>query len=175
MAWYSAFPVLILTSRLTGSQFSNLLLIAASFTEGGPEPLLFHFNSLFTFAAEDPAAALTFANVQRIWSADLAVSPPDRCVFRPTHAASPRKTALLTEISITADDSFVLYVNGREVGTSTDYRTTTRLCVALRPCANVFAVDAGNIGSAQNPAGLRAPIEITYSDGTRETVGADPS
>ncbi|KAJ7275815.1 hypothetical protein C8J57DRAFT_1021282, partial [Mycena rebaudengoi] len=98
--------------------------------------------------------------------------------FRTTHAAPPGKTALLAEIIIAADDSFVLYVNGREVGTSTDYRTTTRLCVALRPCGNmfaVFAVGVGNIGSAPNPARLLAAIEITYSEGTRETVGTDPS
>ncbi|KAJ7275831.1 hypothetical protein C8J57DRAFT_1505134 [Mycena rebaudengoi] len=58
---------------------------------------------------------------------------------------------------------------------SGNYRTTTRLCVALRPCGNMFAVGAGNIGSAPNPARLLAAIEITYSDGTWETVGTDPS
>ncbi|KAJ7275832.1 hypothetical protein C8J57DRAFT_1714341 [Mycena rebaudengoi] len=44
----------------------HLLLIAASFTEGAEDKK--NITRL--------AAALTFSNVQRIWSADLAVSPP---------------------------------------------------------------------------------------------------
>ncbi|KAJ7275834.1 hypothetical protein C8J57DRAFT_1714342 [Mycena rebaudengoi] len=47
---------------------SSLLLIAASFTEGAED------KKTITRLA----AALTFSNVQRIWSVDLTVSPPGR-------------------------------------------------------------------------------------------------
>ncbi|KAJ6613886.1 hypothetical protein B0H10DRAFT_2221866 [Mycena sp. CBHHK59/15] len=91
----------------------------------------------------------------RIWSADMvATAPTAHRAFRKTFSPPQGKTATLADIIITADDSYILYVNG------------------IQPCLNVFAVDAGNNAG---PAGLLATVQVTYSDGGTATLGTDAS
>jgi len=88
--------------------------------------------------------------------------------------ASPVKWARL---AITADNSFECRLNGKAVGSGTDFTRAyvfdvTRL---LRPGPNVLAVVAENGASAPNPAGLAARLEVRHGDGRTAEVVTDRS
>jgi hypothetical protein len=92
--------------------------------------------------------------------------------FRKNFAPPFGKSPVQADILITVHESFTLYVNGGQVGTSNgNSGVAQRFCVALQPCLNVFAV-TGVSGSA-NPPALLAVIQITYSDCTISTIVSD--
>ncbi|MGC8668502.1 MAG: beta-L-arabinofuranosidase domain-containing protein [Chthonomonadales bacterium] len=68
-------------------------------------------------------------------------------------------------IRITADDAFVLYVNGVEIGRGDAWQQahTFQIGSVLRPGANVIAVEVTN--STPSPAGLVAAAEARMPDG----------
>lgn len=101
------------------------------------------------------------------------MDPVGARAFRKDFVAPEGKTPVSADIIMTVDNGFTLYVNGAEVGTSGDYRFAERFCVSLKPCLNVFAVNAVNAATVPNPAGLLAAIEITYDDGTTDTIVSD--
>jgi alpha-L-rhamnosidase len=74
-------------------------------------------------------------------------------------------------ITITADDQFTLYVNGREVGKSSGETDAWRkpLTVDIKPFlkvgANVIAVAARNTGNTPGPAGLAATLRVRFTGG----------
>ncbi|KAJ7463241.1 bacterial alpha-L-rhamnosidase-domain-containing protein [Mycena latifolia] len=76
---------------------------------------------------------------------------------------------------MTVDDRFTLYVNGAEVGASTNvtdsWKSAQIIRVALSSSSNLFAVLGTNLGTG--PAGLLAAIQITFDDGTTEIVSSD--
>ncbi|KAJ6488505.1 lectin, partial [Mycena vitilis] len=80
------------------------------------------------------------------------------------------KTPVQADVILTVDNGLTLYVNGGQVGSGSVFTTAERFCVALRPCLNVFTVTGVNSGG---PAGLLAAIEVTYSDGTTDTIVSD--
>ena len=88
------------------------------------------------------------------------------------------KTLESATISITADNEYVLAVNGDlRVGTGSDYHTVGEydLLPLLRDdLPNLIAVAVKNVGGNPNPAGLIAMIRLTLKDGTLRTIVTDP-
>jgi alpha-L-rhamnosidase len=120
----------------------------------------------------DDGDALTLDGASWIWTPEASSPPPaeDRA-FRTTSTAPAGKTATRAEILITADDSFRLWVNGRELGSSSgadnEWQQSRRFETALEPDRNVFAVRTTN--GPGSPAGLIAKVRVRYADGTSST------
>ncbi|CAK5278380.1 unnamed protein product [Mycena citricolor] len=133
------------------------------------QTILFALTTLIGVQALDLSAS------QWIWTTDVSggLAPVGSRAFRKDFVAPAGKTPLEADIIITADASFSLYVNNNLVGSGGNYRYATRFCVPLKDCLNVFAVNATNGGTAPNPAGLIAAIQITYSDGTTSQLVSD--
>ncbi|BDI29491.1 hypothetical protein CCAX7_15420 [Capsulimonas corticalis] len=80
-------------------------------------------------------------------------------------------------VTMSADNSFALSVNGRAAGGGLAWSTPAALDISksLKPGKNAIGVtavnDAGTAGA--NPAGLIGKIEIEYADGERQTVVTD--
>lgn len=106
----------------------------------------------------------------------------------PANSASPgtryfRKTAFVRAdfpatnavLLLTADNSYVAYINGAEVGHGDDYTAATPFAVqrVLHPGMNLLAVAARNAGESPNPAGLIGKLVIYYADGGQTLVQID--
>ncbi|MGD0536618.1 MAG: glycosyl hydrolase [Verrucomicrobiota bacterium] len=78
-------------------------------------------------------------------------------------------------VSMTADNSFDLFVNGRHAGNGDNFHETCSFDVApmLQPGTNVLAVEAENGGDAPNPAGLIGRLIVSFRDGHRLDVPTD--
>jgi len=76
---------------------------------------------------------------------------------------------------MTADNSFELWVNGREAGRGDNFHEAAVLDIKpmLLAGANVLAVAAENGGTTPNPAGLIGTLIINYRDGQKLTVTTD--
>jgi hypothetical protein len=76
---------------------------------------------------------------------------------------------------VTADNSYIAYVNGTNVGSGQDYTMVVPVGVTaqLSPGANVLAIAASNSGSSPNPAGLLGMLVLTYADGTQTNIQMD--
>lgn len=127
-------------------------------------------------------AALDFSNAHWIWlpgpAPDGVTYPPGNATFRRDYYPPAGRTPLSANILITVDNAYTLWVNGREIGTSNDFRQAHRYCVPLEPDCNVFAIQGQNApsgipSSPNNPAGAISAIEIRYTDGFTEQVVTD--
>ena len=78
---------------------------------------------------------------------------------------------------MTADNDFVCYVNGRQVGTGDNFKQAYVMDVAsaLKPGENLIAVAATNTTDNPSPAGLIGLLSIKLSDGRTIEVPTDPS
>ncbi len=117
-----------------------------------------------------------------IWFAGDGDRPPGCSrYFRGSLSVDPDRELTTAQIELTADNDFVLYVGGEELGRgSGDYegwrRTATLdLTPRLRPGANRLAVVATNFDPSPNPAGLIGRYELTYADGSTTTGCIDGS
>lgn len=127
--------------------------------------------------ARSTAAPPAFDGASWIWTPETTtpVAPAEPRAFRRTLVAT--KTAVSAEIAITADDLYRLWVNGRELGSTTgaenEWQQARRFQTALDPTRNVIAVRTNN--GPGSPAGLLVVIRVTYADGTTERVTSDAS
>jgi len=114
-----------------------------------------------------------------IWHAGKksTINMPDgKWWFRRRFIIPGKGPVVSAKCSITADNAFVLYVNGKKVGSGSDWMNIHPFDVKahLKPGANVLAVEGANWrGGGENPAalfaGLRvksrgAPVFEIYSD-----------
>ena len=78
-------------------------------------------------------------------------------------------------VSLTADNTFELWVNGRSAGKGNNFREVAEFEIGawLKPGTNVLAVAAENGGDAPNPAGLIAAFEIRLRGGEKLHVRTD--
>jgi hypothetical protein len=133
------------------------------------------------FARKDePAlsANLLPASAQWIWRREgnpAAAAPPGTRYFRrfiTLEAGSPIASGRLT---LTADNSFECWVNGRRAGAGDTFARTFQMNVtsSLKPGANVIAVAAVNGTDAPNPAGLIGSLTVRFRDGHTLEVPTD--
>lgn len=130
----------------------------------------FSFAVLGTLAAAPPA---DWSGAQWIWDASDAPgesSTKPRFVRRTFElAAAPSKA----ELAITADNSYVVYVNGQKVGADDSWNSVESYDVAkhLRAGKNTVAVRAANQGG---PAGLLVWLGVTV-DNKPLSIASGPS
>ena len=101
-------------------------------------------------------------------------APPGKRYFRRIVTLPPGSRIASARLVMTADNEFVCYVNGRRVGAGDDFHQAYAMNVAsaLKPGANLIAVDATNTTDNPNPAGLIGMLSIKLRDG-RTIDGAD--
>ena len=77
--------------------------------------------------------------------------------------------------SLTADNTFELWVNGRSAGKGDNFREVAEFEIGarLKPGTNILAVAAENGGDAPNPAGLIAALEIRLRGGEKIHLHTD--
>ncbi len=116
------------------------------------------------------------ARMRWIWwpEIDPAAEPPkdQPRFFRRAFELPADRTAIRAQLLLTADDHYVLHVNGREVGTN-DYWQMLHvydLTALLRPGANVLAVAIRNYGDA---AGLIAQLRVDFEEGEPLILSTD--
>ncbi|KAF7360240.1 hypothetical protein MVEN_00752800 [Mycena venus] len=156
--------------------------VAASFGSGA-------WGNSVTLASPDPNAP-SLTGGTWIWStSDAAFSFPAGTVgFRKNVVTPNGKTAQSCTILLTADNTFVLYVNGNYIGAPPNepdplleayrWNHARQFNVGLNAAANTFTIIVTNFlfptGMA-SPAGLVASISIRYTDGSSDVVVTDPS
>ena len=106
-----------------------------------------------------------------IWHPD-AQQNAHTCWFRTIVEIPEGKTITLAKMAITADNAFVLYVNGKRVGESSIWMTLSSfdLGAALSTGKNVLAIEARNI---DGPFGLIAGMFAQLDDGSVLEVCSD--
>ncbi|HID21162.1 MAG TPA: hypothetical protein EYP14_02010, partial [Planctomycetaceae bacterium] len=103
--------------------------------------------------------------------------PPGVRYFRRAFQLDADRRVRSAQLVITADNSFVCWINGRRVLTGNTFRHTFSANVArvLKPGRNVIAVEARNAANAPNPAGLIAVLEVRLDDGSTFVLPTDGS
>ncbi|KAM6502725.1 hypothetical protein JOM56_002702 [Amanita muscaria] len=137
---------------------------------------------LFTVLAlcASHVVALSLANSNWIWtdSGYMTVNPFVTADFRRDFTSPAGKAAVSSQIIITGDNNYTLFVNGEYIGHGNDWSISQQYCVRLNPGYNVFAVAVENEeiapgNTTPNPAAFIAAIQINYSDGTSGTIVTD--
>ncbi|MEL6252739.1 MAG: DUF1549 domain-containing protein [Bacteroidota bacterium] len=74
------------------------------------------------------------------------------------------------EILVTADHSFQLFLNEKQIGKGDDWRKVHRISIGPEEFTsdNILAVQAANEGSLPNPAGVLLALKYTYENGQEE-------
>ncbi len=113
-----------------------------------------------------------------IWHSEgnPAVSAPvGKRYFRRSLILEGKASVQSARVVMTADNSFQLWVNGRQAGSGDNFHVASSLDIAsmLKPGTNVLAVAAVNSGETPNPAGLLGVVVIKFADGHEVTVPTD--
>jgi len=132
------------------------------------------------FKTPQPAteAANPLEPAKWIWhkEGNPAVSAPvGKRYFRRTFSLKGDPKVESARVFMTADNSFELWVNGRQAGSGNNFHVCSTLDVAplLKSGANVLAVAADNSGTEPNPAGLIGRLVIKFHDGQVREVPTD--
>jgi hypothetical protein len=125
-----------------------------------------------------PDAESPLAEAKWIWDKEgnPAVSAPvGKRYFRRSFTLEGKEGIESALVSMTADNSFELWLNGREAGRGDNFHEAAVLDIKpmLRVGVNVLAVAAENGGTTPNPAGLIGTLIIKYRDGQKLTVTTD--
>ena len=124
------------------------------------KPLLPNTGSWIWFDEGDPASDATAGDVH----------------FNYTWNMSDMSSLQLAEIEATADNSFMLKVNGKEIlkGSNWNEIQSADITSALRPGKNTIAAVANNSASTtRNPAGFMAAMRLSYSDGSKKVIATN--
>jgi len=103
--------------------------------------------------------------------------PPCTRYFRRAVELPAGRRVRKAQMVLTADNSFVLYVNGRERGTGDNwsYPVVCDLSAALVPGVNTLAIAATNGGEGPNAAGLIGRLRVEFDAGTPLVLPIDSS
>ncbi len=104
-------------------------------------------------------------------------APPATRYFQRIISVDATKALASATSSVTADNSFILWINGKKVSAGDHFNVTVKTSITsfLRPGVNVLAVEAINGGPVPNPAGWIGSFDLNYKDGSREVVKTDTS
>jgi hypothetical protein len=102
-------------------------------------------------------------------------APPEKRYFQRIISVDGTKTLSSATAAVTADNSFTLWINGKQVSTGDNFNVTVRTSITslLHPGVNVLAVAVNNSGDAPNPAGWIGSFDLNYKDGFHEVVKTD--
>ena len=136
------------------------------------------WGGALTVAGPNQAAPSPTGQARWIWYPEDNPStavPPCKRYFRRVFRLDPDRGVRSARVSATADNEFLLYVNGRVAARGNSFHQLYEADVRalLKPGANVLAVRATNGGDAPNPAGLIAALRGEYQDGGSFEVFTD--
>ncbi|MBI2929336.1 MAG: family 78 glycoside hydrolase catalytic domain [Verrucomicrobia bacterium] len=122
----------------------------------------------------------TLAGTQWIWFPEgkpEATAPVGTRWFRRVVNVPEGRVIKRAQALMTADNEFVLNVNGKLVGSGNNFHAAADFDVtgALRAGANVLAVLAKNAGESANPAGLVGLLRVEFAQGEPLIVATDES
>ncbi|KAF5381885.1 hypothetical protein D9757_007551 [Collybiopsis confluens] len=114
-------------------------------------------------AGADPQS---LATSQWIWTNEPSpgLYPPGARAFRYTMTLPAGHTSGTATVMIVVDNQYSLYINGRFIGTGTNFLIAQKYVAAVQGPELVFAVYAQNTATVPNPAGLLASIQVTSQD-----------
>ncbi len=115
-----------------------------------------------------------------IWfpeGAPATAAPVGTRYFRRTVSLPAWRTVRRARLLMTADNEFVLWVNGEQVGGGNNFHAVTvvDLLGRLRSGSNCLAVVGRNVGEAANPAGMIGRLEVEFTEGPPVAVATGPS
>ncbi len=125
------------------------------------------------------AAAGPLGGVKWIWHSEANSSvnvPAGKRFFRQQLVVPGKKPIKSATCSITADNAFTVFANGKKIGAGDDWQTVYKFDAKphLSPGNNVLAIEAVNWeGGGENPAGLIATLRITFDDSRPLTIHTD--
>jgi putative heme-binding domain-containing protein len=133
--------------------------------------------ALAAIALAAPTAAGQLAHAEEaqwIWSPayEKELAPQGDCFFRKTFTLGTPESG---EIQIGCDDRYTLYVNGRQVGSGTNWKVLDVVDITKELVAgtNTIAVKASNVDGGS--AGLVARVLVKQQGGTQVTHSTDAS
>jgi hypothetical protein len=106
-------------------------------------------------------------------------APPGACYFRKQVTLPEQRRLIRAQFFGTADNRFILYINGTEAGrsdtSSEGWRNPVRLDVTavLKPGVNLLALEAVNASDRPNPAGLLGCLRAEFESGEPLLVPVD--
>ncbi|MDB6129911.1 MAG: hypothetical protein JWM04_1018 [Verrucomicrobiales bacterium] len=156
--------------RLTAEQFLD-----ATWQITGASPTRYDAPLLRGKAAD--SNAINALSGHWIWrNAESQSALPGESFVARKQIVMKEKTLRVAGVA-TADDRFVLYLNGEEICSSESIEKiqTFQLDEKLLSGTNTFLMVARNGGTEPNPAGLFFELRIVYADGRVETVASDES
>ena len=123
-----------------------------------------------------PSTSLPKVNAKWIWSNAAASGPTPAGETITLRFAFQLDELPHTAIAaITCDNSYTLYVNGKQAGKDESWETVEIIPLQpyLRRGKNTFLVIAGNGGGGPNPAGFVLQAMLRSADGTTSMLGSD--
>ena len=102
-------------------------------------------------------------------------APVSTRYFRRTFELPSNEVVHAATITMTVDDQFHLFVNGRAAGNGNSWASPRTIAIGalLQPGKNVLAVEARNVGNEPNPAGLIGKLNIAFEGGGALTMDTD--
>ncbi|KAJ7704619.1 lectin [Mycena metata] len=110
---------------------------------------------------------LSLTNANWIWTNEVVngVAPVGSRAFRYTYTPPTGQVATSATMIIIADNEYSVYANGVLIGSASNFQVAQQYTINFTPAPNVvFAVNATNVGPANNPAGLLVAIEINSAN-----------
>ena len=97
--------------------------------------------------------------------------------FRTNLTIAPNRKISSAMASMTADNTFELFVNGTKILGGDNFHQVQSVDIApyLRAGANEIQVVATNIGDAPGPAGLLGNLSVNFADGTTQNLPTSTS
>lgn len=125
--------------------------------------------------APHPLQGCSWVWSDRAVSGEPSMRPPETRWFRLRFAVAGLEDLASATLALTADNSFVAFLNGVKVLEGTSWETLHQAQVGelLHPGANVLAVVATNGGQQPNPAGLLGALTLTPRQGEPRVVLVD--
>jgi len=125
-----------------------------------------------------PHDDLVLTNAQWIWFAEgdpTQAAPVGSRYFQKTITIDATRTVKQARAALSADNSFVCQVNGKQVGRGNNFKTAVPFDFTehLKVGENLLAVQVTNEGDSPNPAGLLGLFKIEYDAGEPQVVLTD--
>lgn len=112
----------------------------------------------------------------RIWHREIkfdrdVLPEPGKRYFRHTFSLAD-KEIIQAKALISVDHSYVLYLNGQQVATGTDWKKVDKVDVGkfLKSGKNIIALEGTNEGNIANPAGVLFALKIDQKDSLQTIV-----
>ena len=138
-----------------------------------------HWGGQLSPATPEPPKSIdSIMTSQWIWYPEgnpAASAPAGGRYFQRTIEVDSAKALESPTASVSADNEFTLWINGKKVSEGKDFKVPVKSPIAsfLHPGANVISVAVNNTGTTASPAGWIGAFEIHYKDGTQTVVTTD--